>query len=199
MTRLLGSVEYADGLPIEGKESRVRDHARRRGRWWIPRRQFLHLAAGAAALPAVPRIAKAQAYPTRPVRIVVGYAAGGGNDIVARLIGQWLSEVPSNSAALCMLPACTTDRRTRISWSLRRRSIRTLSIWVAFRSMTGCRHAARLFDPLIGAYQHRRGHFGERSAITEFEEIKISIFAKGATGRSPLRRGRSRTILQVRE
>src|SRR4051812_41837942 len=56
------------------------------------RRQFLHLAAGIAALPAVSRIARAQAYPTRPVRIVVGYAAGGGNDIVARLIGQWLSE-----------------------------------------------------------------------------------------------------------
>src|SRR5262245_19527255 len=56
------------------------------------RRQFLHLAAGAAALPAVSRIACAQAYPSRPVRIVVGFAAGGPNDINARLIGQWLSE-----------------------------------------------------------------------------------------------------------
>jgi tripartite-type tricarboxylate transporter receptor subunit TctC len=58
----------------------------------IPRRQFLHLAASAAALPAVSRIARAQAYPTRPVHIVVGFAAGGGVDITARLIGQWLSE-----------------------------------------------------------------------------------------------------------
>jgi tripartite-type tricarboxylate transporter receptor subunit TctC len=56
------------------------------------RRQFLHLAAGAAALPAVSRIARAQAYPTRPVLIVVGLAPGGANDIVARLMGQWLSE-----------------------------------------------------------------------------------------------------------
>jgi tripartite-type tricarboxylate transporter receptor subunit TctC len=58
----------------------------------LPRRKFLHLAAGAAALPVVSRIAWAQAYPTRPVRIIVGLAAGGGADIMARLIGQWLSE-----------------------------------------------------------------------------------------------------------
>src|SRR5262249_2080794 len=58
----------------------------------LPRRNFLHLAAGAAALPAVSRFAFAQAYPARPVRILVGFPAGGGADIVARLIGQWLSE-----------------------------------------------------------------------------------------------------------
>jgi tripartite-type tricarboxylate transporter receptor subunit TctC len=58
----------------------------------LPRRQFLHLAAGAAALSVVPRIAWAQAYPTRTVRIIVGTAAGSGTDIAARLIGQWLSE-----------------------------------------------------------------------------------------------------------
>jgi len=58
----------------------------------LPRRQFLRLVAAAAALPAMSRIALAQTYPARPVRIIVGFAAGGGVDILARLIGQWLSE-----------------------------------------------------------------------------------------------------------
>jgi tripartite-type tricarboxylate transporter receptor subunit TctC len=58
----------------------------------LPRRQFLHLTAGAAALPALSSIARAQAYPSRPVRIIIGFPPGGGADIVARLIAQWLSE-----------------------------------------------------------------------------------------------------------
>jgi tripartite-type tricarboxylate transporter receptor subunit TctC len=58
----------------------------------LPRRRLLHLAAAAAALPAVSRIALAQIYPARPVRVIVGLAPGGGNDIVARMMGQWLSE-----------------------------------------------------------------------------------------------------------
>jgi tripartite-type tricarboxylate transporter receptor subunit TctC len=57
-----------------------------------PRRAFLHLVTGAAALSAVSRIAWAQTYPTRPVRLIVGFAPGGATDIMARLIGQWLSE-----------------------------------------------------------------------------------------------------------
>jgi tripartite-type tricarboxylate transporter receptor subunit TctC len=56
------------------------------------RRQFLHLAAGAVALPALSRLASAQTYPSRPVHLIVGYAPGGGTDVAARLIGQWLSE-----------------------------------------------------------------------------------------------------------
>src|SRR5690349_7623856 len=58
----------------------------------LGRRKFLHLAAGAAALPAVSRIARAQTYPTRPVRLIVGWPPGGAADLFARLIGQPLSE-----------------------------------------------------------------------------------------------------------
>jgi len=58
----------------------------------LPRRRFLHLAAGAAALPTLPRLVLAQAYPTRPVRIIVGFPAGGTIDIFARMMGLWLSE-----------------------------------------------------------------------------------------------------------
>ena len=58
----------------------------------FPRRRFLHLAAGAAALSALPQVARAQTYPTRPVRIMVGFPPGGAYDTLARPMGQWLSE-----------------------------------------------------------------------------------------------------------
>jgi tripartite-type tricarboxylate transporter receptor subunit TctC len=58
----------------------------------IPRRQFLHAATGTGVVLAALRVARAQTYPTRPVRLIVGYPAGGANDIIGRLIGQWLSE-----------------------------------------------------------------------------------------------------------
>jgi len=58
----------------------------------FPRRTFMHLAAGAAALPAVSHTSWAQAYPSRPVRIVVGFPAGGATDIQGRLMGEWLTE-----------------------------------------------------------------------------------------------------------
>jgi len=58
----------------------------------LPRRQFLYLAASAAALPAVSRITRAQSYPSRAVKIIVGQAAGSASDLIARLIAQFLSE-----------------------------------------------------------------------------------------------------------
>ena len=58
----------------------------------LPRRRFLHIAAGAAALPVVSRIARAQAFPTRPVHLIIGYTPGGSADITARLMGQWLTD-----------------------------------------------------------------------------------------------------------
>ena len=58
----------------------------------FPRRRFLHIAAGAAAVAAVPRVARAQTYPVRPVRIIVGFPPGSAPDVMARLTGQWLAE-----------------------------------------------------------------------------------------------------------
>src|SRR5262249_14969652 len=80
----------------------------------LPRRTFLHLAAGAAALPAVARIAWAQAYPSRPVRIIVGFAAGGGYDIIARLIGQWLSERLGQPFVIENRPGAATNIATQV-------------------------------------------------------------------------------------
>jgi len=78
----------------------------------LPRRQFLRLAAGAAALPTLARLAFAQAYPARPVHIVVGFGAGTGLDIYARLIGQWLSDRLGQAFVIDNRPGAGTNLAT---------------------------------------------------------------------------------------
>jgi tripartite-type tricarboxylate transporter receptor subunit TctC len=78
----------------------------------LPRRQFLHLAAGAAALPAVSRLGWAQAYPTRPVRVIVGFPPGGGTDILARLWGQLLTERLGRPFVIENRPGASTNIAT---------------------------------------------------------------------------------------
>src|SRR5262249_21321487 len=75
----------------------------------LPRRKFLHLAAGAAALPAMPRIAWAQTYPTRPVHWIVGFPPGGGADTVARIIAPWLSERLAQQVVIENRPGAGTN------------------------------------------------------------------------------------------
>src|SRR5215831_12198647 len=75
----------------------------------LPRRKFLHVAAGAAALPAVSRIARAQAYPTRPVHWIVGWPPGGGADTVTRILGQWLSERLGQQVIIENRPGASTN------------------------------------------------------------------------------------------
>jgi hypothetical protein len=103
----LGEVEDEIGGLKRGADCvalRLRAQMKHQGRTWrcrgspsgnamnLSRRQFVYLVTGCATLPVVSRIARAQTYPTRPVRIVVGFPAGGTTDVIARLMGQWLSE-----------------------------------------------------------------------------------------------------------
>src|SRR5438094_6538770 len=80
----------------------------------LPRRKFLHLAVGAATLPSLSRIASADNYPTRPVRIIVGFPAGGAPDLFARLIGEWLSERLGQPFVIENRPGAATNIATEL-------------------------------------------------------------------------------------
>jgi tripartite-type tricarboxylate transporter receptor subunit TctC len=80
----------------------------------LPRRKFLHLTVSTVALPAVSRIARADAYPSRPVHLIVGFAAGGPNDISARLMGQWLSERLGQPFIVENRPGAATNLATEL-------------------------------------------------------------------------------------
>src|SRR3954447_24095218 len=77
------------------------------------RRQLLKLAAGAAALPVTQRLAHAQAWPSRPLRIVIGYPAGGSTDLIARIIGRWLSERLGQPVIIENKPGAGTNLATQ--------------------------------------------------------------------------------------
>ena len=81
----------------------------------LPRRAFLHLVAGAAVLPAVPKIARAETYPARPVRLIVGYTPGGSADLTARLMGQWLSERVGQQLIIENRPGGGTNIATEVA------------------------------------------------------------------------------------
>ena len=81
---------------------------------YVPRRRFLRLAAFAAVLPAMSRLAQAQTYPARPVRFVVGFAPGGPNDILARLIGEWLTGRLGQPFAVENLPGGSSNPATEV-------------------------------------------------------------------------------------
>ena len=110
----------------------------------LPRRNFLHLAAGAAALPAVSRIAWAQAYPTRPVRLILGYAPGNAPDIVARLIGEWLSERLGQPFIIENRPGAGTNIGTE-SFVQAAHGVRGQLLPVGRHALRGVREAREVF------------------------------------------------------
>ena len=82
----------------------------------LPRRAFFHLAAGAAALPAVSRLARAESYPSRPVHWIVSFSAGGANDTVARIIGQYLSDHPGQQFIIENRVGAGGNVGMRVTW-----------------------------------------------------------------------------------
>ena len=122
----------------------------------LPRRRFLHLATSAAALPASSRFAWAQGYPSRPVHILVGFAPGGPTDILARLIGQWLSERLGQQFVIENRPGAATNIATE---AVIRSAPDGYTLLAAVATNTGSRYCnGRRPDPLaVGTRGASRG------------------------------------------
>ena len=123
----------------------------------VPRRKFMHLAAGVVALTTVPRFAFAQAYPTRPVRWIVAVAPGGGNDVFARLMGQWLSVrlgqpfivenrpgTGNNIGTEAVVKAAPDGYTLLLASSNKPAMLRSTTISISISSVTSCRSRALL-------------------------------------------------------
>ena len=121
----------------------------------LPRRQFLHLAAGAAALPAVSRFAWGQAYPSRPVRMLVGFTAGSASDILARLMGQWLGDRLGQPFVIENRPGGGTNVAAEAVVRRRRTAIRSFWPLHQCHQRLAIRQAQLQFHP---RYRAGRGH-----------------------------------------
>ena len=118
----------------------------------LHRRKFLHMAAGAAALPAMSRIAMAQAYPSRTVRIIVGFPPGGTGDVTARLMGQWLSERFGQPFVVENRPGAATNIATEVV--VKATSDGYTLLWVTSSNAI----SATLYDKLKGTSKNSSFH-----------------------------------------
>ena len=118
----------------------------------LPRRRFLHLAAGAAALPAVSRIARAQAYPSRPVRIIVGFPPGQTGDISARLLGQWLSDRLGQSFVIENRPGASSSIATELVVNAPPDGY---TLCGSLQATTSTRHSKPIFPTISSATSNR--------------------------------------------
>ena len=132
----------------------------------LPRRQFLHLAAGAGAQLAVSRIAWAQAYPSRPVRLMVGFPPGGGADTTARIIAPWLSQRVGQPVVIENRPGASSTLAAQAVGQLAARRVKHAGSFP--RGLAGCMVKSKTGqDPRLDRHRLHRGVSHGRRKETE--------------------------------